>query len=481
MPITVQTTDGRTVQFPDGTSREQMEAALRQLPPVDAAQSQEPQPRTMSQREADTMRFNPRASERITIGRVMPKTREEFRQGTLDTAEALPVVGGAVGAYLGSGALSIPGAALGGAGGEAARQLIRRGLGESSPETPLEAAKDIGLSGAREGAVTALGMGVTRGVTATGRAVSNQAKPLVRSAVKPIVSQLKSQAGASRTGVSGQANRVADIILRRRIRTPEQAQAAVASSEQRLQGVLGALPADATVDTATRVPRYLGRLERSAGQQIMPRHDVGAVREAAGEVMKGPLAEDVTRTVMRPSPSGLVDDAGRPAMVPVDETTRAMRTNVHPSEALELARGSGRWGNKKAWGELKGAEQEASKTAERGVRDAIKASVPEAEPILREQGEALQILPVLDRMALREGNRDAISLPAYVMAAGGGSVPSMLTRAGIANWLRNNQLTLGLGAQSAGPAIQGAAAESGTMTTGMLRAAILAKLLGGDE
>lgn len=42
MPIKVQLTDGRTVEFPDGTSEQEMEAALTQLPPPDDAPATAP-------------------------------------------------------------------------------------------------------------------------------------------------------------------------------------------------------------------------------------------------------------------------------------------------------------------------------------------------------------------------------------------------------------------------------------------------------
>lgn len=69
---------------------------------------------------------------------------------------AFPIAGGIAGGIAGAGPGSVPLAALGGAGGEAIRQLGARALGMDAPKTSLEAAKDIGV----EGATQAIGEGV---------------------------------------------------------------------------------------------------------------------------------------------------------------------------------------------------------------------------------------------------------------------------------------------------------------------------------
>jgi hypothetical protein len=123
-------------------------------------------------------------------------------------------------------------------------------------------------------------------------------------------------------------------------------------------------------------------------------------------------------------------------------------------EALERARASGKWGNKKQWGEQKGAQIEASKAVERAERDSLKDAVPEVRPILARQGKGIRSAEILDRMEFRQANRDALSLPATVMAAGevaAGKVPIMSFAV---NWLRNNQMKAGIYADKLGKAIQ---------------------------
>lgn len=313
-----------------------------------------------------------------------------------------------------------------------------------------------------------------RVISAVGKGVSSLAPRAVQAAVKPTVTELRRQSGAAMSGLQGQANRVTGILLKNRWRNADQAAAAIKDAETKLQGALSGAE-DVAIDTATRVPRYLGKLERSASRQAMPSHDVATVRSASDRVMAGPLAEDVTTSVMRPSPSGLLDEFGKPMQVPVQESSRAMRTDVNPSEGLEIARATGRWNNRKSWGELKGAEQEASKATERAVRDSVKEAVPAAKPILQRQSDALTMYPILDRMALRQGNRDLVGLPAWIGASSGGlGARSLMGMA--AQFMRNQQLPLGYAAQDVGKFLMQNAGRGGTVAPNLLRAALLQTL-----
>lgn len=143
MPITVKLTDGRTATFPDGTSREEMAAALSSVPPLDA-------PKPVASHE--------------------PQTASSLTQGAIN---ALPNIGGLIGSLAGG----IPGAALGGAAGEGYRQLaqhatelpgavvdVARGLLNHPAETLKggaagmgQGAVDAGVAGAIQGALDAAG------------------------------------------------------------------------------------------------------------------------------------------------------------------------------------------------------------------------------------------------------------------------------------------------------------------------------------
>lgn len=271
--------------------------------------------------------------------------------------------------------------------------------------------------------------------------VGTKAEPLVRAAIKPTVAAMRRVAGASATGVDAQASKLVNFIIENGTTTAEKARLIITNADKELQTVLSLK--NAPTDAPQRAVRYLAALERSAAKQGLPAQDVAIIRNAAAEVLESGLGEDVITMVPTPHPT-LVDPAGKPITVLMPKTTRALRTDVSPTEAMERARANSQWDTRKGWGEQKGAQMEASKAVERAERDAVKDAVPEARPILARQGMAIKAAEVLDRMEFRQANRDAVSLPAHVMAAGelaAGKVPLL---AFAANWLRNNQMKAGI-------------------------------------
>ncbi len=336
-----------------------------------------------------------------------------------------------------------------------APRLVRAAV-QGAPRVAAQAATTGGVATAQGGDPTSAAvMGgalpvVGGAVNAGARWVGRQAIPLVRAAIKPTVAAMKRIANASVEGIDAQATRLARFILDNRLTTGEQARAILTESERELQRVLSVK--NAPTDAPQRAMKYLSALERSASKQGLPAQDVATLRNAAAEVLQSGLGKDVVTMVPKPHPT-LVGANGKPLTVLVPETTRALRTDVGAQEALERARATSRWDTRKAWGEQKGAATEASKAIERAERDALKAAVPEARPILQREGQAIQARETLDRMAFRAANRDALSLPAHVVAAGeiaAGSVPKL---AFAANWLRNNQLKAGIWADRLSKAI----------------------------
>lgn len=292
--------------------------------------------------------------------------------------------------------------------------------------TPLSAAKPI--------------------VSGVAKAVGKTAVPLVRSAIKPTVTAMRQQANAGGQGINAVATRLASFIADRGITSREAAQAIVDAAETKIQTL--AKSATNATDAPQRAARYLKALSQSASRQGLPADDIAILRAKAAELLnESPLSETVMTTQMQPSPTGLVTASGQPHMVPTQVSSRALRTDVMPDEALELARGGGRWGNRKSWGEQKGATREASKAVERAERDAVKAAVPETRGHLQEQGQAIQARDSMDRMAFREGNREPVS-PFDVMTAGveigSGNVP-VLSMA--RHFLRQNKLKMGVWAR----------------------------------
>lgn len=334
-----------------------------------------------------------------------------------------------------------------------------RAVAELAPQMATQAAASGAVTAAqggdpRVGAVTgAAGPVLSAGATKLADVIGNSAVPLVRSALKPTVTAMKQQAGASVTGLDAQANALASFIVKNRLTTADKAEAMIADAERELQRLVQG--STAVTDAPQRAQRYLDALKRSAAKQGLGADDVAAIVRKQRELLKSsPLSETVTSTVMRPSPSGLVGPNGQPVQVPTQVQARALRTDVTPGEALDIARSTGRWSTRKQWGEQKGAAIEAEKAVERAARDSVKDAVPGAREQLQTQGKAITAKKVLDRKAFREANRDAVSLPAHVVGAAEvaqGRVPFLALAA---NWLRNNQLKAGVWADQLASALK---------------------------
>lgn len=332
-----------------------------------------------------------------------------------------------------------------------------QGAVSAVPRMVNEAAKSAGVATAQGGdplaaaAFGAAGPAVSGTVGAAGRYLGDKGEALVLSAVKPTVASLRRIAGSSATGLEAQASKLARFILDTGATTADKARGILTSAEHELHRVLSVK--NAPTDAAERSLRYLDALERSAAKQGLPAADVATIRNAAAEVLEGSMGKDVVTMVPGPHPT-LVGPNGQPITVLQPQTVRAPRTDVMADEALERARANSRWDTRKAWGEQKGAQTEASKAVERAQRDAVKAAVPEAAPLLRRQGQAITAATALDRMALRAGNRDALSLPGAVTGAAelaSGKVP-LLGMA--AQWLRNNQMQAGVWSDRLAKAIE---------------------------
>lgn len=303
---------------------------------------------------------------------------------------------------------------------------------------------NVALSGAASAVIP--GAGAVKKVASSLKASAN---PLVRAAIKPTVTSLRRISGGG--GLDAKAERLVSFIVDHKLTTAGEARALFMKAEQELQGLLAKV--GTKTDAATRAERYLVALERSAAKQGLPASDVAQIRNAAAELLQGPMGEDVVTMVTKAHPT-LVDQFGKPLQVLAPETSRGLRAAVPADEALSSARSSSRWSTNKQWGEQKGTAIEAQKTVERAQRDAVKQARPEARDLLRTESMALKSEEVLDRMAQRAGNRDAISLPAHVIAAGEIATGRVPVLAFAANWLRNNQLKAGVWAKSLGDAIE---------------------------
>jgi hypothetical protein len=327
-------------------------------------------------------------------------------------------------------------------------------------------------------------------VGAAGKFISDTAEPTIRAAVKPTVASLRQMAGASRTGIEAQANRLVKILRREGLTTADAAEGAIKDVEQKVQDLLQSVGPDAeTVTRLTDAPqrglRYLRSLAQTARGQMNPAGDVGTVTGEAAQFTKGPLFQESAPTLKR-TPAGqvipilsAVNQADRTVTPLETTTTQVPRANVTVEEALNRARGTSRMGTRKAYGEMKGMATESEKALDRAGRDAAKVAAPELRPLLTQQGDLIRAKQALDRMQMREGNRDVMSLPGIVGAApalAGGKIPLLGL---LAQYMRNNQLKVGMAADRLGPQIAQSAPTAGAVSEQLAR--VLQLLMQGSQ
>lgn len=137
-----------------------------------------------------------------------PEPKESKAKGFVRKAAGyLPAAGGVVGGTVGGvggtafgmgvGGLpgAVGGAGLGAATGEAAKQLILRGLGDTEgvPQTSTEAAKEIGKKGVTDAAITAAGGLALGGAVKGAKFLASPGKEVVETALQAELAPLKNE------------------------------------------------------------------------------------------------------------------------------------------------------------------------------------------------------------------------------------------------------------------------------------------------
>lgn len=370
---------------------------------------------------------------------------------------------------LGTGGASLPlqAIAAGGAG-----YLGARARGDSREEATG--------SGIAQGALTG-GFGLAaKGISAAGEAVSNRAVPLVRSALKPVLSEVRRRAGIEGVTPNAVANRQAKFIIDHQLSTPEQAAALAKSSGRQVDDAIAAAESNPDVspvlDTANRIPRYLNAMLRRVERQITPGRDRSAIQNLGREVVEdSPLSQRVASTT-RPSPNPTPQPGlnsrplGAPSTPEPGARPRALRANIKPSEGAEIVRSKSFYDK-----DASGASIAGGKAVERAVRDSIKETVPASREPLMTQGRAMDAERLLDRAAWRDGNRDSMpgGMGAIAGIANGRPLLGLIMQA-----LKEGQLTAGLAAPGAGQSMQRIAPA---VSHGDQSVRLLQMLLGGGQ
>jgi hypothetical protein len=347
--------------------------------------------------------------------------------------------------------------------------------------------------GLEQGAMVPIGAAVGAGINAIGRGVQNRAVPMVRSALKPVWATVRRRAGIEGAMPSAVANKQAQFIIDNQLRTAEQADAMVKTLGGQADDVAAAAERanpELAIDSAERIPRYMNTLLRRVEKQILPGRDRAAIQGVGRELIEdSPLSrstasaaapETLEEGLARGTREAMAIQANRAKPLlrdgaqhqfasqggafPQSSRPRALRTDVKPSEALEMVRTKSFFNKDASGGQIAGG-----KAVERAVRDGVKQAVPATRPLLQQQGRAMDARELLDRATWRDANRDAIGLGGIAGVANGRPLIGALLQ-----MVKANQLSAGLAAGRLGPQIQRGAPVSGESLAAAIRALITA-------
>lgn len=277
-----------------------------------------------------------------------------------EALEALPALGGALGGLVGGGIGSIGTAMIGGAGGEAARQLIRRKLGVKSPATSEEAALDIGKQAAIQGGAQAVGVGAQA-------ALERMAPRLMQSALKPNPSLLKEYKTT--------APKIVKTLLDEGVNvTPggiEKLQNLLNMTNQEISDLVKA--SAATIDKKAVAARVADTALKTA-RQVNPTKDLQAVGDVVDEFLQHPIYPGQTLTA---------------------------------PEAQALKQGTYQQIGKK-YGEMSSASVEAQKALARGLKEEVADAVPEIAQLNQRDARLMAALDATGRRVAVAANRDPV-------------------------------------------------------------------------
>lgn len=191
-----------------------------------------------------------------------------------DVTNLLPAAGGMLGGALGTpgGPVGMAGGAtLGGAGGEAFKQLANRALGNQVPQSAIDAASNIGIEGAKQGAYNVGGQ-LLNGF------LGYASKRLMQSALKP----------SKTLGIAGQDQAV-QTMLDNGINVSKGGLDKLKGIYDDVNGQIKDLisNSDATVSQGEAVSKIRDSMVNFA-KQVNPDADLAALKQVATEFMQHP-------------------------------------------------------------------------------------------------------------------------------------------------------------------------------------------------
>lgn len=357
-PIRVQVPGHGIVEFPAGTSEDVMREALSTL----TQPTQAPVPAKPAAPKHPMARFG----EMVT--------------------DALPVIGGTVGAVLAAPGIvtSAGGAAFGGAAGEAGKQLLNRAMGRETPDTPMDAAQGIATQGAVQGAIEGAGGALTKGIAAGGKAV-------YRGYLKP------SLAGSELS----KAREIVDTAIRENLPITQ-------AGETR--GKLLISQINREVNLALK--------NAQAGKPVDLHKIAESVRTFARRTYNKPGAPPADLA----SALKVADEIDQHASLGLPPGARPSRLDVTPERANETKQALDKAIGDTGFGVERNAATEARKVGRHAARTAIEDVVPAVKALNKRESQIIDALESVSKAVGRESNKDQMIGMRSLAALGVGGV-----------------------------------------------------------
>jgi hypothetical protein len=383
-----------------------------------------------------------------------------------------PVQTGAmVGSMIGTGGLgplaAIARAALGAAGGAGYGIAADAHFNNKASASWKDDAKTM----AKEGALGATGEGVGRIAKAGGAKLQNAAVSAYERMLKPNKSTLEGMSGMGGNLQERSRNVASELLNDPNGQISKRGSNAYGDATSGMLNKVDEL-VEANPEARGSTKHLADSMDRGRGtfqKQWAPGGDTSAYDSVTKEVLNNPRVTKIKRVVKDTS---LEHEMGMaPGDSEVVKSGRELMPRVTAKGARDLTRGTYRNLGDKAYGELKGAQTEAHKSAARGGRAILNEAIPEVEPINNEISKRIDLGQVLDEAVLRSGKHDPIGLGQQVVLSGGnlGFLPaSLINRPGIGS-------PIARGVNQVGSSLQK------LNLTPALKAALIAALGGQDE
>lgn len=183
----------------------------------------------------------------------------------------------------------------------------------------------------------------------------------------------------------------------------------------RIKGIVGGT--SKTVDPNKAASR-VGSVRKRFAEQVNASDDLRTIDQTKQNFLDEQGAKP-GKPAQPPSPTGVLDENGRPIMNAGSEATPAKPAPPMAAErAQSLKEGTYRQLKSRAYGELKSAQIEAEKALARGLKEELEVQFPEIKGLNAQESKFLGLEPLLARSLGRISNHEMLGIGTPIAAGG---------------------------------------------------------------